>query len=315
MARANKHSLRLDADFTEDTVGFALESFLALLSFPRFNFSIEPFSRRRERWLGADARLNGRIARFKPFYMQFKRPSAYPDASAAKVVADRKVLGLPVAPHTLYFGLREKQASHRDYQHNVLHRLRQRLIRRSIGDAAYVCPLFLDRSAYRFHVHFAGLRSWSFFWRSGPWESEDLLIHSSGGSLDFTAIPVLREHISVPPHDKVLSAKHSYSFTDRGTDLCFHSPVSLPEGNRTLAHFLSEIVGNPQSDAGFISAREAQAMLREILYGTEGEDRGSLFPEDLPQNGEDGIGGWLHWGEYLKEAHGIEQFALVRWAD
>lgn len=60
-------SLRLDANFTEDTVGFALESFLSILSFPTLRFSIEPFSRAREHWLGADARLLGRVSGFRPF--------------------------------------------------------------------------------------------------------------------------------------------------------------------------------------------------------------------------------------------------------
>jgi hypothetical protein len=63
MAKINKNSLRLDADFTEDTVGFAIEAFLMLLSFPRLRFTIEPFSRSKEQWLGADANctipLNG----------------------------------------------------------------------------------------------------------------------------------------------------------------------------------------------------------------------------------------------------------------
>jgi hypothetical protein len=315
MAKTNKNSLRLDADFTEDTVGFALESFLSLLSFPRLKFSIEPFSRGRERWLGADARLNGHMAGFKPFYMQFKRPSAYPDTSAAKIITDRKALQLPVAPRTLYFDLREKRPTHKDYQHNILYRLRQRLVRRKVGDATYVCPLFLDRSAYRFHVHMAALRRWPRFWRFDPWEWEGVLIHSSTGTVNFNAIPVLQEHVSIPPHNKVKNAKHSYSFTERGTDLCFHSPLSLPEGNRSLAYFLAGVVGNPQSDEGFISPERAQGMLRELFSGAEGEDRSDLLPDDFPQNAEDGIASWLHWGDYLKTEHQIEQFALVRWAD
>ncbi|EPG3432136.1 hypothetical protein N0807_27220 [Pseudomonas aeruginosa] len=315
MAKTKKNSLRLDADFTEDTVGFALESFLSMLSFPRMKFSIEPFSRGRERWLGADARLNGHIAGFKPFYMQFKRPSAYPDTSTAKIITDRKTLKLPVVPRTLYFDLREKRPTHKDYQHNILYRLRQRLMTRRIGDAAYVCPLFLDRSAYRFHVHMAGLRRWPRFWHNHPWELEDILIHSSRGAVNFNAIPVMQEHVSIPPHAVVTNAKHSYSFTERGTDLCFHSPLSLPEGSRSLAYFLTGVVGNPQSDEGFISPERAQEMLRELFSGAEGEDRGSLLPDDFPQNAEDGIASWLHWGDYLKTEHQIEQFALVRWAD
>ncbi len=315
MAKTNKNSLRLDADFTEDTVGFALESFLSLLSFPRLKFSIEPFSRGRERWLGADARLNGHMAGFKPFYMQFKRPSAYPDISTAKVITDRRTLKLPVAPRTLYFDLRQKRPTHKDYQHNILYRLRQRLVKRGVGDAAYVCPLFLDRSAYRFHIHVAGLRRWPCFWRIDPWELEGILIHRSSGTVNFNAIPVMQEHVSIPPHDTVTSAKHSYSFTERGTDLCFHSPLSLPEGNRSLADFLTGVVGNLKSDEGFISPERAQGMLRELFSGAAGEDRSDLLPDDFPRNAEDGIASWLHWGDYLKTEHQIEQFALVRWAD
>lgn len=313
MAKANKNSMRLDADFTEDTVGFALESFLSLLSFPHFRFSIEPFSRSRERWLGADARLNGRVSGFKPFYMQFKRPSAYPDTSNAKVVVDRIALGLQVAPRSLYFSLREKQPNHNDYQHNILLRLRQRLINREIGDAAYVCPLFLDRSAYRFHLYLAGLRRWTRFGRNEPWESEQLLIRSSDGSFNFDAIPVLREHVSIPPHDKVVSAKHSYSFTEQGSNLCFHSPLSLPDGNRSLSHFLTSVVGSLKSDEDFITSDSARGLLREIFSGWDGADRGPLLPDNFPINTEDWLASWLHWGDYLKTEHQIQQFALVRW--
>lgn len=315
MARAGKKGLRLDADFTEDTVGFALESFLTLLSFPRFRFSVEPFSRGKERWLGADARLNGKISGFKPFYMQFKRPSAYPDASAAKIITDRKLLGLSVAPRTLYFGLRDKQPSHRDYQHNVLLRLRDRLVNRGIGDASYVCPLFLDRSAYRFHVHLAGLLRWPRFGRYDPWEWEEILINGSNGTVSFGAIPVLQEHVSIPPHAKVTSARHSYSFSERGTDLCFHSPLALPEGTRTLARFLKDVIGSPLSGEGFISSENAQEILRELL--SESEDEGSQPLSEIYSSfgAEDGIASWLQWGDYLKTEHQIEQFALVRWAD
>lgn len=148
---------RIDADYTEDVVGFALESFLTLLSFPRQRFSIEPFSRSKERWLGADARLHRRIRGFRPFYMQFKRPAAYPDFSSSKIITDRRSKGLKTEPRTLFFPLRQKQKTHRDFQHNVLFRLRQKMLNRGIGDASYVCPLFLDRSAYRLNIHWSGL--------------------------------------------------------------------------------------------------------------------------------------------------------------
>lgn len=311
MAKKNMRSLRLDADFTEDTVGFAIESFLSVLSFPRLRFSIEPFSRGRERWLGADARLNGHLKGFKPFYMQFKRPSAYPDTSGSAIIRNRLALHVPVSPRTLYFGLREKQKTHADFQHNILYRLRQKLITRGIGDATYVCPLFLERSAYRFHIHMAGLRRWPRFWRHEPWELEDILISSASGSINFAGIPVLREHVSIPPHALVANAKHSYSFTEQGSDLCFHSPRNLPEGATNLAEFLTKVTGNLRDEGGFIAVDAAEQQLREIFSGNE-NDGGSLLPDGERTDG-DGLGAWLQWGEYLRQEFQIEQFALAQW--
>jgi len=315
MAKKNKNGLRLDANFTEDTVGFALESFLSLLSFPRLKYSIEPFSRGKERWLGADARINGHMAGFKPFYMQFKRPSAYPDFSTAKVITDRKALKLPISRRTLYFDLRQKRPTHQDYQHNILYRLRQRLVKRNAGDAAYVCPLFLERSAYRFHVHLAGLSRWPRVWRLHPWDLEDILIHDLSGTVNYNAIPVLQEHVSIPPHDTVASAKHSYSFTERGTDLCFHSPLALPEGNRSLADFLTDVVGNGRANEGFIPPESAQGMLRSLFSGVTDEDRSGLLPDNFPMSDEHGIESWLYWGDYLRNEYQIEQYAFVVWND
>ena len=92
---------RTDANYPEELVGMALESFLAFLSFPFLQFTIEPFSRARERWLGADARLHSHVEGFAPLYMQFKRPTAYDNESTARIVSDRRRLGLEISPRTL----------------------------------------------------------------------------------------------------------------------------------------------------------------------------------------------------------------------
>src|SRR3989338_7440049 len=122
-------SKRENANFTEDTVALAIESFLSVLGFPRLHFSIELFSRAKERWLGADGRLHREIKGFRPFYMQFKRPSAYPDGSISKIISQRRASSLSVAPRSLFFKLQDKQKNHHDYQHNVLFKLRRRLQR------------------------------------------------------------------------------------------------------------------------------------------------------------------------------------------
>jgi hypothetical protein len=309
-----RQELLIDADFTEDAVALAIESFLSMVSFPFMRFSLLPFSRSKERWLGADARLQGSKFRFRPLYMQFKRPSAYSDQSKSRIIKDRKNVTpapLQTAPRTLFFNLRKKQKDHEDFQHNILFRLRQRLNRRNLGDAVYVCPLFLDRSAYRFHVHIAALKQWPFFWRH-PYDWNELLLDDSGHTVRFDRIPVLSEHICIPPHTSVLDAKHSYSFTEAGTQVCFHSPESVNEGCVPLSKWLTIIVDKPSEDA-YLNTNTARDALRSVVLGEE-RDEPLPHAKDILES-KDGIQSWLSWGHFLRETYGIQQFALARWED
>jgi hypothetical protein len=316
MAKTNKKSLRLDSDYTEDVVGFAIESFLSLISFPFYRFSIEPFSRREEPMFGADGRLVGRMKGFKPFYMQFKRPSAYPDYSTSRIVRDRKAItpqALNTSPRTLYFGLRDKQNGQSDYQHNVLFNLRARLIQSRLGDAAYVCPLFLERSAYRFWVHMAGIRRWRRFLSPYPWDLEDVFVDVGGKRILFDRIPTLAEHVSIPPHGLVKNSNHSYSFTERGGEVCFHSPLSLPEGAVSLSSFLKNVSEGFLSNDSVILVEGAQRAIQTLLSSEVGEE-GLPRPDGILEN-QDGIGAWLEWGDFLRREFEIEQFALIRWEE
>jgi len=207
----NRSGLRQDAGFIEDTVSMEIASFLSRASFPDLRYSIEPMSRRRERWLGADARLSDYIEGFLPFYMQFKTPSAYPDNSSSRIIRDRRgILPSPLntSPHTLFFSLRNKKPEHRDYQHNILYRLRQRLRRRGLGDAAYVCPLFLDRQAYIHHLHLSSLSHHYLPNIHGILLRSPLLIYSDINGASLHDVPLLKEHICIPPHQLVTSARH-----------------------------------------------------------------------------------------------------------
>lgn len=314
MAKGKKSGLRLDANFTEDVVGFALDSYLTLLSFPQFRFSIEPFSRGQERDIGADAVLTDRVQSFKPLYMQFKRPSAYPDMSSSKIIKDRKRLKLQVSPRVLHFRLRDKQPSHADYQHNMLYQLRQNLMAQNAGDAIYICPLFLDRSAYRFHVHFSGLARWLRPWNLNPWELEHILVNHRNGSINFDQIPVFHEHISIPPHATVKNAKHSYSFTERGTDLCFHSPLSLPAGASTLAKVFKRQIGDLESEQDYIPVSDATNKLFDLFSTGAGDNQLPLLPKEITRDMK-GLEAWMGWGAHLKSQFDIEQFALIRWKE
>lgn len=314
MARFNRKTLRKDADFTEDTVGLMIESFLTALSFPRRRFSIEPFSRDKERWMGADARVYERVEGFKPFYMQFKRPSAYPDSSLSKIVAHRKSVRpspLTVTPWSLFFELRDKRPAHHDYQHNVLFKLRRRLLRSGLGDAAYICPLFLERSAYRHHLHFSALRRWGRFWRMYPWEFGDISIEDPSGRVQFSDIPLLAEHVSIPPHALVSDARHSYSFTETGSEVCFHSPEALPEGVQSLASWMKTVL--PTTDDQFVTQDSAMAKFKQLFAAEKPGDELAL-PDQL-HDLRDGMKAWLAWGDFLRESFSIEQFAFVRWKE
>jgi len=320
MAKRNQSGLRLDADFTEDMVGFALEAFLAILDFPGCRFTIEPFSRSRERWLGADARLLGnRVQCFRPFYMQFKRPLAYPDYSTSPIVEDRRSLKLTVAPRSLFFPLRQRRANanqHRS-QHNTLFQLRRRLTKYNLGDAAYVCPLFLDRSAYRYYMHLSGLCLWQRYGRRHPWQQRGVDVHHGNVMMHFANIPILEGHISIPPHGEVNPGgdehTHKYSFGERGQDLCFHSPKDFPDGGASsLAAFLQGVQQDfPEGDNN-VTPENSAGLLEKLAGWFEDED--SLF-DALPFSDDDWLGNWLDWGDRLRSNYGIEQFAFVAWKD
>src|SRR5690606_26947185 len=92
-------------DFTEDLVGFMVQSMLTITHFPRAPFAMVPLSKSEERIYGADVRIDS----ISPIYIQFKRSLSYPDYSTAKFIKDRKALKANCSPRTLYFELRAKK--------------------------------------------------------------------------------------------------------------------------------------------------------------------------------------------------------------
>lgn len=294
-------------NYIEDAVSIAVGIQLALLSFPFFRYSVVPISRGRERWLGADARLlSGK--RFLPFYMQFKRPFAHTVPSRAKIIKDRDNLSpkLPTAPRTLFFSLQDKLKHHKDFQHNVLYRLRSKLRSKGRGDAAYVCPLFLDRQAYFLRSHMAGLLSWVRHWPSQPYHLQTMTVRTaSGHSVHVPSIPILSEHVSIPPHDLVTTAAHKYSFTERGSDVCFHSPKYLPEGGLSFQDWLGSLISMASLEDGLTPFGDSRHYLEELVDAALGENRREF---EIPK---DPSLAWFAWGEHLRSNYAIEQYGVV----
>jgi hypothetical protein len=313
MARKGNGNL-LIADYPEDIVGFALEAYLTALSFPLQNFTIEPFSKSRERYLGADARLTASIAGFLPFYMQFKRPCAYPSDSRSSIIKDRNALSLTTKPRALFFGLRKKKPEHSDYQHNILFRLRSRLHRLEIGEATYVCPLFLDRSAYRPQLHSAALARRLAF-HGAPWGIQDLIVYTAAGKVPLRYVPILSEHIAIPPHALVTEAEHFYSFTEDGNEVCFHSPQSIPDGPVSLQQYLARLYERiAEKQEALVKPAQSLDVLRKFVNA---DSRQSEFEAmQIPGNileGDDGMAAWFSFGNFLRNEYSIEQYAFVKW--
>jgi hypothetical protein len=152
-------------DFTEDLVGFMVQSMLTIAHFPRAPFAMVPLSKTQERINGADVKIES----ISPIYIQFKRSLAYPDFSTAQFIKDRKALKTSSSPRALYFELRAKKPKHKDFQHNILLDLKNKLDKAGSGKAFYTAPLFLNRTAYLLAVHMSSL----FFWRPWHWFRHD----------------------------------------------------------------------------------------------------------------------------------------------
>lgn len=308
------------ADFTEDLVGILLGMFIGIIDAPSQQFSIRPFSLNRERSLGADAQVRSRIESFRPFYMQFKRPSAYPADSKSRVITDRVGLGLPVAPRTLFFELRRKGPKHHDYQHNVLFKLNQRLNKWAGSSAAYVCPLFLDVDKYECLIRSTAHCMHWLTSQPGPLRYNSVPISTAQNKLCFNGVPMFMHHVSIPPHELVTNEKHRYSFDGRGGYVCFHSPSHVSTEQRTLADFIREAAGDIVSDDGYIHSGSAREVLRGLLSpDSSGEmllqpERETGLTSDTEIfTGEDDIGCWLRFGDVLLTKYQIHQFAAVRW--
>lgn len=293
-------------NYIEDAVSIAIGCQLALLSFPHFRYSIVPISRGRERWLGADAKLlSGK--RFLPFYMQFKRPFAHTVPSRAQIIKDRKNLSpmLSTAPRTLFFSLQNKQDHHKDFQHNVLYRLRKKLLAQNRGDAAYVCPLFLDRQRYFLLSHMAGIFQWAQHWPSRPYTRQKVNITTASSStVTLPAIPVLSEHISIPPHALVTTAGHKYSFTESGNEVCFHCPKYLPEGSFVFQNWLNRLISTASSANNLTALTDRQRDLDEIVLAALGENQREFKIPREPSLA------WFAWGEHLYRHYAIEQYGV-----
>lgn len=290
-------------DFTEDLVGFMIQSMLTIISFPNAPFALVPLSKKDEVIYGADARIDS----ISPLYIQFKRSFAYLDCSSSKIIKDRKKLKASSSPKSLFFELRNKQPKHKDYQHNVLFDLKTKLDTSGKGNAFYTAPLFLNRETYQLAVHNSSLfyRSSLHLLLEGPFWRDSQNILTASGSIQFQNIPILREHIVIPPHEKVTTHKHKYSFLENGKEICFHEPTNLV-GEQSLGQTIYDILkfrdGQPTTEMTILS--ESIPLLNTL--------QAELFGENIAGDNQNIINKWADFGERLRMEYDIFQFMLIK---
>jgi hypothetical protein len=294
-------------DFTEEIVGFMIQSMLTITRFPRAPFALVPLSKKDEVIYGADAFIDS----INPIYIQFKRTFAYPDFSKSQIIKDRKRLRANCSPRTLFFELRDKQPKHTDYQHNILFDLKSKLDSSGQGTAFYTAPLFLNRTAYLMAVHMSSLLSWRprHWFMDEPFYRQTQNIITSTGSIRFQNIPILKEHIVIPPHTKVTTHKHKYSYLENGKEVCFHAPTRLDNEvslGQAIYNHLKFIDGQPTTE--MIGLSESISLLTNLQNGLF-EDNQASITDNISENI---IERWLDFGEKLRTEYEIYQFMLLK---
>lgn len=293
------------ANYTEELVMALVTTQLTIMSFPELNVQIVPFSSNFENIFGADAKIPG-SAKIAPFYMQFKRPNH--STPTGKIFVDRDALHLSAPDDCLNFRLRRKADAKtpvRKLQHNVLYRMRERLLNRNIGDAAYICSLFLSSADYVAFTHAHGLASWAAYGINGPYTNYNVIVHKTPYA--FVGVPWLGGHVSIPPHAPVGSPNHSYSFDRSGGDVCFHSP-RVVEHSLDLRSWIERAAERARS--GDPPRIENSIELLSSLRDAAALDEGGA-PTDAPARERGLTAAWMAFGDALENEYAISQFAFL----
>lgn len=265
-----------------------------------------------EQKTGADKLFDRGIA----IYMQFKKSTGLQSASAAapsrrkgrSVLEDirefRARMNLQDDP-TLFFQLRAKAKTAADLQHNVLLAYERPPSSRAI----YVAPLILDKTQYHTSLHDTSTRfllyPFYYIFRYEVLEAHQRQVMTRM----LEAVPFLREHISIPPHERVDDHNHYYAYSEVGTDISWHSPEVVMREPSRLSDFVAGLfrraIANPEEMMP-IKALSRQLGELSLTLG--------LPPIDA-QEREEPMRFIRRHGEWLRSEYGIRQLLLLGRSD
>lgn len=198
---------------------------------------------------------------------------------------------------TLFFQLRQRAETAPDFQHNILLSYERPPYSRGI----YVAPLLLDKDQYHAALHSSADRFLldPFYYRLGH------IVYARNWVSRLGAVPFLREHVSIPPHERVATHKHFYAYSEVGTDISWHSPSVVSREPSRLSDFLVSTLR--QAVANGDSMLPLEILSKNILETSSA--LGFSAPESaLNDSALDLLR--LH-GKWLKENHDIRQFLLL----
>ncbi|WP_161629478.1 hypothetical protein, partial [Serratia fonticola] len=192
---------------------------------------------------------------------------------------------------TLFFQLHPKAKNASDLQHNVLLSYERQPWSRAI----YVAPLLLDKHSYHKAIFLS--RDRFLHYQIGHSIHQRYLISYFG------ATPFLREHVSIPPHERVLDHKHYYAYSETGTDISWHSPAIVERDASRLSDFFVKLIST--------AVNEPDAMLSpEVLSGRISEIS-SVLGFQADKTSDSPIANIGDHGRWLRDTYGIRQFILL----
>lgn len=251
---------------------------------------------------GADKRFDTGCT----IYMQFKKSTGLHSSTTFPVsksisrsrmedVREYRALNSLEEDPSLFFQLRKKAKKAYHLQHNVLlsHEIK------GLSRAFYVAPLELDKSKY-----YQTLFNEDFRFHGDPiWFKRHTAIRERFMVRYLNCSPFLREHVAITPHERVQDHNHFYSYSQTGTDICWHSPQFVGRGPSRLSDVVSSIVDNAISTGG-----ESLASLDELSESTWKVSREIGF--DLPRS-NDSLGTIKEHGKLIADTYRIRQFVLL----
>lgn len=198
---------------------------------------------------------------------------------------------------TLFFQLHVKAKNAVDLQHNILLSYELPPASRAI----YVAPLLLDKERYSNALHRSSERFLlhPFFYRL------EQTIYSKLWTKSFGAVPFLREHVSIPPHERVTDHHHYYAYSSTGVDVSWHSPQVVQREPCRLSDFMVSIL------SGIFDHEESMTSISDLAARIAEAARGVEYSGTSLNQSEDTMAFLGEHGAWLRESHGIRQFILL----